>query len=89
MTGQEPLGINYNTAYTFLCLLCAYLLTSPKSREITKSTRNTKKRTLAIAAAPEAMPPKPNNAAINAITRNTIVQRNIIIKLWLKITGAR
>ena len=31
------------------------------------------KKILAIDAAPEAMPPNPKNAAINAITKNTIV----------------
>lgn len=30
-------------------------------------------------AAPAAMPPNPNTAAINAIIKNVIVQRNIIV----------
>ncbi len=32
------------------------------------------------AAAP-AIPPKPNTAAINAITKKVIVQRNIVVSL--------
>ncbi len=32
----------------------------------------------AIEAAPAAIPPKPSKAAINAIIRNVIVQRNMI-----------
>lgn len=31
-------------------------------------------------AAPAAIPVKPNNAAISAITKNTIVQRNIVFR---------
>ena len=38
-----------------------------------------KNNTFAIPAAPEAMPVKPKIAAITAITRNMIVQRNITI----------
>lgn len=33
-------------------------------------------------AAPAAIPPKPNTAAINAIIKNVIVQRNIISKFY-------
>ena len=33
-------------------------------------------------AAPAAIPPKPNTAAINAIIKNVIVQRNIIFKFY-------
>lgn len=36
-----------------------------------------KKIIFAIPAAPAAMPPKPNNAAINAIIKNIIAKRNI------------
>lgn len=38
----------------------------------TSSTIDIKNTTLAIYAAPEAIPPKPKIAAINAITRNVI-----------------
>lgn len=31
-------------------------------------------------AAPAAIPVKPSNAAISAITKNTIVQRNIVFR---------
>ena len=41
---------------------------------------NMKKIIFAIPAAEAAMPPKPNIAAIMAITRKIIVQRNIILK---------
>lgn len=33
---------------------------------------------LAISVAPSAMPPNPNTAAINAITKKIIIQRTII-----------
>ena len=36
-----------------------------------------KNKIFAIEAAPEAIPPKPNIAAIMATTKNMIVQRNI------------
>lgn len=45
---------------------------------------NIKNMILAIPAAAPAIPPNPNTAAINAITTNVIVQRNISFKfLWL------
>lgn len=40
-----------------------------------------KNKTLAIDVAPAAIPPNPNTAAINATTRNMIVQRNITFDL--------
>src|SRR5689334_4180051 len=43
----------------------------PTSSDITNSARKMKKSTLAISAAPTAMPVNPNTAAINAITKNT------------------
>ena len=48
-----------------------------KKNDIIKSTRNIKKSTLAIDVAPAAIPPKPKIAAMIAITKNIIVQRNI------------
>lgn len=39
-----------------------------------------KNKTLAIEAAPAAIPPKPNTAAMIAIIKNVTVQRNIILK---------
>jgi hypothetical protein len=49
----------------------------PKINERMKSTRNMKNRIFAIDVAPAATPPNPNIAAIMAITRKIIVQRNI------------
>ena len=54
-------------------------LTPPTIRLITSNTTNMKKRIFAMDAAPAAMPPKPNTAAIKATTRNVIIHRNIII----------
>src|SRR5262249_51740361 len=42
-----------------------------RTKLITARTMNTKNRNCAIPAAPAAMPPKPNRAAIRAITKNT------------------
>ena len=39
-----------------------------------------KNKTFAIEAAPDAIPPKPNIAAIMATTKNITVQRNISFK---------
>ena len=49
-----------------------------KKNDIIKSTRKIKKSTLAIDVAPAAIPPKPKIAAIMAITKKMIVQRNIV-----------
>src|SRR5689334_3661491 len=49
----------------------------PTSSEITKSARKMKNRTLAISAAPTAMPVKPNTAAISAMTKNTAAYCNM------------
>lgn len=51
---------------------------APEISEITSSTTKIKNIILAIPAAAPAMPPKPNTAAISAITKNVIVQRNIV-----------
>ena len=48
-------------------------------RDKIRRTRNTKKTIFAIPAAPAAIPPKPNMAAINAITKNKMANRNIIV----------
>ena len=47
------------------------LRNKPATSDMTNSTRNMKNRILAISAAPAAMPPNPNTAAISATTKNT------------------
>ena len=49
----------------------------PNNKDRTNSIRKIKNKILAIPAAPAAIPPNPNNAAINATTKNVIVQRSI------------
>ena len=49
----------------------------PKINESKNSTRKIKNKIFAIEVAPAAIPPNPNTAAITAITRNIIDQRNI------------
>lgn len=52
----------------------------PKIKDNKNRTIKMKKRTFAIEAAPDAIPPKPNIAAIMATTKNITVQRNISFK---------
>ena len=47
--------------------------------DIISNTKKIKKIIFAIPAAPAAMPPKPNMAAMIAITRKIRVQRNIVL----------
>ena len=47
------------------------LRNKPATSDMANSTRNMKNSTLAISAAPAAMPPNPNTAAISATTKNT------------------
>ena len=54
---------------------------APEISEITNNIIKIKKIILAIPAAAPAIPPKPNTAAISAITKNVIVQRNIVVSL--------
>lgn len=49
----------------------------PLIREMMKRTMKIKNKTLAIPAAPAAIPPKPKTPAIKAKTIKVIVQRNI------------
>ncbi len=49
----------------------------PKIKDNKKSTIKMKNNIFAIEAAPDAIPPKPNTAAIMATTKNITVQRNI------------
>jgi len=50
----------------------------PLSSATKQRTRKMKNIILAIPAAAAAMPPKPNNAAIIAITKKASAQRNMI-----------
>src|SRR5436190_16337519 len=43
----------------------------PRTSDTMNSTRKMKNNTFAISTAPAAIPPKPNNAAMSAITKNT------------------
>ena len=49
----------------------------PKINDNKKRTIKMKNKIFAIEAAPEAIPPKPNIAAIMATTKKITVQRNI------------
>lgn len=60
-----------------------YRVDRPRIKERTNKTKNIKNKTFAIPAAPAASPPKPSIAAIIAMIRNVIVQRNIIDNFWL------
>ena len=51
----------------------------PKMRETMKRIIKIKNKTLAIDAAPAAIPPNPNRAATMAMIKKITVQRNIII----------
>jgi len=53
---------------------------APKRITSAKSIIKMKKRTFAIDAAPAAIPPNPNNAAIIAIIKKIAAQRNIRIE---------
>ena len=67
-----------NAAYSSYFCIC-YKVDLPLIKESRNSTKKIKNKILAIPAAPAAMPPNPNIAAIIAITRNVIVQPNIIV----------
>ena len=60
--------------------MSALLDERPIINEMINSTRNIKNNILAIDAAPAAIPPNPNTAAIIATIRNITVQRNIIFQ---------
>ena len=48
-------------------------------RKVTQIAKKIKKRILAISAAPAAIPPKPNSAAMMEITKKMAAQRSIDI----------
>jgi hypothetical protein len=60
------------------------LVVLPETNEIINKTKKTKNKILAIPAAPAAIPPKPNTAAIIATTKKITVQRNIILNFSFK-----
>jgi hypothetical protein len=55
------------------------LLDLPKKSEIMNNTRKMKNKTLAMEAAPAAIPPNPKIAAMIATTRKITVQRSIAL----------
>ena len=57
--------------------MSALLDERPIINEMINNTRNMKNNILAIEAAPAAIPPNPNTAAIIATIKNITVQRNI------------
>lgn len=63
------------------CLICFYFfrILAPMSSDTTNNKIKMKNNTLAIVAAPAAIPVKPNSAAIIATTKKMRVQRNIIL----------
>jgi len=56
-------------------------VTSPMTTEMKKTIRNTKKSTLAISAAPVAMPPNPKIAATIAMMKNPAAQRSMLTSI--------
>jgi len=58
-------------------LLFYSIVRLPPISDNRNSTMNIKNRILAMPAAPAAIPPKPNIAAITATIKNITVQRNI------------
>lgn len=65
-----------------------HLRTNPAINAITKKATNRKNRNLAIEAAPAAIPPKPNTAAMIAMIKKINAQRNIVLNfsgtyIWL------
>lgn len=53
---------------------------APNKMVMINMARKMKNKTFAIEAAPSAIPPKPNIAAMIAITKKIIDQRNIVFK---------
>jgi hypothetical protein len=59
---------------------------APNKMAMMNSARKMKKRTLAMEAAPSAIPPNPKMAAMMAITKKITDQRNIVytVKLYIE-----
>jgi hypothetical protein len=60
------------------------LLDLPKKSETMNSIRKMKNKTLAMEAAPAAIPPNPKIAAMIATTRKITVQRSIVFCFYVK-----
>lgn len=71
-------------SFKFLDTYKNYNVDLPLIKESKNNTKKIKNKILAIPAAPAASPPNPSIAAIIAITRKVIVQRNIIKIFWVK-----
>ena len=71
----------YNGGRIFY-LIFLYTVT-PRSAKITTNARKIKNSTLAIDAAPAAIPPNPKMAAIIAITKNIPAHFNIVNNLMI------
>jgi hypothetical protein len=59
-----------------------YFLSKPDISEIRNRTMKIKNNTLAMEAAPAAIPPNPKIAAMMATMKKISAQRNIIIQFW-------
>ncbi len=59
------------------CQTSDFVTDLPNIKDNKKSTIKMKYKIFAIEAAPDAIPPKPNIAAMMATTKNITVQRNI------------
>jgi hypothetical protein len=68
----------------YLALARQTLVVLPETNEIINKTKKTKNKILAIPAAPAAIPPKPNTAAIIATIKKITDQRNIILNFSFK-----
>ena len=66
------------------CLKINYTLVLPVISDIINNTIKIKNKTLAIPAAPAAIPPKPNIPAIIARIIKITVHRNIIIEFIVR-----
>jgi len=67
----------FKTGINFILYRHLLKMLAPNTSDSTKSTKKIKNKTLAIDAAPSAIPPNPKIAATIAIIRKVTVQRNI------------
>jgi len=69
---------------TFFEVYIFFVADFPKMRDNKKRTMKIKNKILAIEAAPAAIPPNPNTAAIIATMRKVTVQRNMILNFIVR-----